>query len=46
MLVRSLGQEDLEEGMATHSSILSWRTSVFQNNSLRYYIVFCFAVVE
>ena len=28
MLVRSLGQEDLEEGMATHSSILSWRTCV------------------
>ena len=27
--VRSLGQEDLlEEGMATHSSILAWRTSV------------------
>ena len=26
--VRSLGQEDsLEEGMATHSSILSWRIS-------------------
>ena len=25
--VRSLGQEDpLEEGMATHSSILAWRT--------------------
>jgi len=28
MRVRSLGQEDpLEEGMATHSSILAWRTS-------------------
>ena len=27
--VRSLGQEDpLEEGMATHSSILAWRISV------------------
>ena len=27
MQVRSLGQEDpLEEGMATHSSILAWRT--------------------
>ena len=27
MLVRSLGQEDpLEEDMATHSSILGWRT--------------------
>ena len=27
MLVRSLGWEDpLEEGMATHSSILAWRT--------------------
>ena len=26
MLVRSLGQEDpLEEGMATHSSILAWK---------------------
>ena len=26
MLVRSLGQEDpLEEGLATHSSILAWR---------------------
>ena len=26
MLVQSLGQEDfLEEGMATHSSILAWR---------------------
>ena len=26
--VRSLGQEDpLEEGMATHSSILAWRIS-------------------
>ena len=26
MRVRSLGQEDaLEEGMATHSSILAWR---------------------
>ena len=26
MQVRSLGQEDpLEEGMATHSSVLSWR---------------------
>ena len=26
MQVRSLGQEDpLEEGMATHSSILAWR---------------------
>ena len=26
-LVQSLGQEDpLEEGMATHSSILAWRT--------------------
>ena len=23
--VRSLGQEDLEKGMATHSSILAWR---------------------
>ena len=28
MRVRSLGQEDpLEEGMATHSSILAWRIS-------------------
>ena len=28
MWVRSLGQEDtLEEGMATHSSILAWRIS-------------------
>ena len=28
MLARSLGQEDpLEEGMATHSSILAWRIS-------------------
>ena len=28
MQVLSLGQEDpLEEGMATHSSILAWRTS-------------------
>ena len=28
MKVRSLGQEDLlEEGMATHSSILAWRIS-------------------
>ena len=28
MWVRSLGQEDLlEQGMATHSSILSWRIS-------------------
>ena len=27
-MVRSLGQEDpLEEGMATHSRILAWRTS-------------------
>ena len=27
MWVRSLGQEDpLEEGMATHSSILAWKT--------------------
>ena len=27
MQVRSLGQEDpLEEGMATHSSILAWRS--------------------
>ena len=25
MSVQSLGQEDLEEGMATHSSILAWR---------------------
>ena len=25
--VRSLGWEDLEKGMATHSSILAWRTS-------------------
>ena len=25
MRVRSLGQEDLEEGMATHSSVLAWR---------------------
>ena len=24
-MVRSLGQEDLEKGMATHSIILSWR---------------------
>ena len=23
--VQSLGEEDLEEGMATHSSILAWR---------------------
>ena len=23
--VRSLGQEDLEKGMATHSSVLAWR---------------------
>ena len=23
--VQSLGQEDLEKGMATHSSILAWR---------------------
>ena len=29
MQVQSLGQEDLlEEGMATHSNILAWRTSV------------------
>ena len=28
MWVRSLGQEDLlEEGMATHSSVLAWRIS-------------------
>ena len=28
MLVQSLGREDpLEEGMATHSSILTWRIS-------------------
>ena len=28
MWVRSLGQEDsLEEGMATHSSIIAWRIS-------------------
>ena len=28
MRVQSLGQEDpLEEGMATHSSILAWRVS-------------------
>ena len=28
MSVRSLGQEDpLEEGMATHSSVLAWRIS-------------------
>ena len=27
MWIRSLGQEDpLEEGMATHSSILAWKT--------------------
>ena len=26
MWVRSLGWEDLEVGMATHSSILAWRT--------------------
>ena len=27
MLLRSLGQDDpLEEGVATHSSILAWRT--------------------
>ena len=25
MRVQSLGQEDLEEGMATHSSNLAWR---------------------
>ena len=25
MQVRFLGREDLEEGMATHSSILAWR---------------------
>ena len=25
MWVKSLGSEDLEEGMATHSSILAWR---------------------
>ena len=25
MRIQSLGQEDLEEGMATHSSILAWR---------------------
>ena len=25
MWVRSLGQEDLEKGMVTHSSILAWR---------------------
>ena len=25
MQVQSLGQEDLEEGMATHSSLLAWR---------------------
>ena len=25
MRVRSLSREDLEEGMATHSSILAWR---------------------
>ena len=24
-VVQSLGHEDLEEGMATHSSILAWR---------------------
>ena len=25
MQVPSLGREDLEEGMATHSSVLAWR---------------------
>ena len=25
--VRSLGREDLEKGMATHFSVLSWRIS-------------------
>ena len=25
MQLQSLGQEDLEEGMATHSSVLAWR---------------------
>ena len=29
--VRSLGQEDpLEEGMATHSSILAWRIPMYR----------------
>ena len=27
MQVQALGQEDLEEGMATHSSILAWEIS-------------------
>ena len=32
MQVRSLGQEDpLEEGMATHSSILAWRIPRTEN---------------
>ena len=26
MWVQSLGQEDLEKGMATHSSILAWES--------------------
>ena len=31
--VRSLGQEDLlEKGMATHSSILAWRTPMHRRN--------------
>ena len=34
MLVQSLGQEDpLEEGMATHPSILAWKTPWTENPS-------------
>ena len=37
MQVRSLGQEDpLEEGMATHSSILTWRIPHGQRSLVGY----------
>ena len=31
--VPSMGQEDLEEGMATHSSILAWRIPCTEGTS-------------
>ena len=44
----SLGWEDpLEKGMATHSSVLAWRTPwTEESGGLQYYIIFIIVIIE
>ena len=41
MWVQSLGQEDLLEDIATHSSILTWRIPWTEATAYSYYMVWC-----